>query len=70
MFAKKVRIWGVPTRHLKKLRKRDEGADPAVAARARRWSLIALLVFLGALLIAFTLMMVGIGVPSIAWNPA
>ena len=58
------------TRHLKRLRKREEGVDPADAARARRWSLIALLVFLGALLVAFALMMVGIGVPSIAWAPA
>jgi len=58
------------TRHLKRLRKREEGVDPAIAARARRWALISLLVFLGAVLIALTLMGFGIGVPSIAWAPA
>ncbi len=60
----------MPTRHLKRLRAREAGTDPAVSDRARRWALISLLVFLGAALVAVSLMVIGIGVPSIAWAPA
>jgi hypothetical protein len=60
----------MPARHLKRLRAREAGTDPAVSDRARRWALISLLVFLGAALVAVSLMVIGIGVPSIAWAPA
>lgn len=60
----------MPTRHLKRLRAREASTDPAVSDRARRWALISLLVFLGAALVAVSLMVIGIGVPSIAWAPA
>ena len=60
----------MPTRHLKRLRAREAGTDPALSGRARRWALISLLVFLGATLVAIALMMIGVGVPSIAWTPA
>jgi hypothetical protein len=56
------------TKHLKRLRRRTDGADPAVAARARRWALIALMCFLGCGLIGFGLMAAGIGVPAWAWT--
>jgi hypothetical protein len=55
------------TKHLKRLRRRTDGADPAVAGRARRWALIVLLSFLGFGLIGFGLMAAGIGVPAWAW---
>jgi hypothetical protein len=55
------------TRHLKRLRKRADGADPVMAERARRWTLIVLMVFLGLGLTGFGLMAAGIGVPAWAW---
>lgn len=56
------------TRHLKRLRKRADGADPVIAARVRKWTLIVLLTFLGVGSIGFGLMVAGIGVPAWAWT--
>lgn len=56
------------TRHLRRLRRRVDGADPAIAARVRRWALISLLAFLGTGVIGFGLMLAGVGVPAWAWT--
>lgn len=58
----------MPTKHLMRVRKKLQNGDAAAVVRVRKWALFGLYLFLGAMLVAFGLMIAGIGVPAWGWG--
>lgn len=56
------------TKHIKAMRKRMKRGPGAGSARARRWAKYMVLTYCLIMIIAVTMMLLGIGVPGQAWE--